>query len=119
MFFYFTQNILYYGGYTNNKITFYEDLDIGKIITSIESKEIYVYSFMILKNIPNKDLRFYKSLINLYGKYNGSINKISENLYMHKNTIQYRLNKIKEFTGYDPRNIKDYMVLWFAFISID
>ncbi len=39
-------------------------------------------------------------------------------MYMHKNSIQYRLNKLKELTGYDPRNFNDYVILWFAFFAI-
>lgn len=107
-----------WGIYTDKDLTFYEDLDIGRLITSIDSKDLYEFSYRILKNIPDKDLEFYKKLIKLYGFHNGSITKIADSLYMHKNSIQYRLHKIKDYTGYDPRKINDYMVLYFAFISI-
>lgn len=100
------------------RYNFFEDLDIGRLITSINQEELYEFSFRILKNIPTKDLISDKILINLYSKYNGSITKIADELFLHKNTIQYRLNRIKELTGYDPRAIKDFIVLWLAFISV-
>ena len=34
---------------------------------------------------------------------------------MHKNTLQYQLNKIEKLTGYDPRNLKDFSTLDLAF----
>ena len=34
-----------------------------------------------------------------YLKNNGSINKTSEEMYIHKNTILYRMNKIRELLG--------------------
>lgn len=36
-----------------------------------------------------------------YFKFNGNMKKISEKMYMHYNTIVYRVNKIKEVTGLD------------------
>lgn len=34
---------------------------------------------------------------------------------MHKNTLQYQLNKIEKLTGYNPRNLKDFTILDIAF----
>lgn len=102
-----------------NNILFYEEMGLGLLVTSIDEKDLYEYSYKILKNIDNDDLAFYKDLIKLYGQCNGSITKISEELFMHKNSIQYRLNKLEEITGYNPRKINDYIVLWFAFLSLE
>ena len=40
----------------------------------------------------------------LYG-CNGSITRAAEQLFLHKNTVQYKLNRISERTGYDPRKL--------------
>lgn len=99
-------------------ILFYKNMDIGLLLTSLDERDLSEYSKRILKFIDPSDLKFYQDLFFLYGKHNGSISKISQDMYMHKNSIQYRLNKLKELTGYDPRNFNDYVILWFAFFAI-
>ena len=49
-----------------------------------------------------------------YVKNNGSISKISEELFIHKNTLQYRLSKMKLLTGYDPRILEEAVLLIIA-----
>ncbi len=48
-----------------------------------------------------------------------SIYKTSESLFIHKNTLQYRLLKIKKLTGYDPRTFQDAVLYWLAFNFYD
>lgn len=102
----------------DSNLLFYKDMDLGLILTSIDEKDQLLYSYKILKNISQEDISFYQKLFDLYSKHNGSINKIAKNMYMHKNSIQYRIEKLKDLTGYDLRNINDYIVLWFAFFAI-
>lgn len=45
---------------------------------------------------------------------NQSVNKTADRLFIHKNTLQYRLNRIKELTGYDPRVFEEAVVLYLA-----
>lgn len=99
-------------------IFFYKKMHMGLLITSLNEKDLLEYSKRILKSIDPNDIKFYQDLFFLYGKHNGSISKISKDMYMHKNSIQYRLNKLKELTGYDSRNFNDYVILWFAFFAI-
>ncbi|MEF3693034.1 MAG: helix-turn-helix domain-containing protein, partial [Acholeplasmataceae bacterium] len=44
-------------------------------------------------------------LLKVFYKENGSIEKTSEKMFIHKNTLQYRLNKITQITTYDPRKL--------------
>ena len=44
----------------------------------------------------------------------GSINAASEKLFIHKNTLQYKLNKIAEKTGYNPRSIRHSSLFYIA-----
>lgn len=43
-----------------------------------------------------------------------NIQKTADDLYVHRNTLIYRLNKIVEETGYDPRRFKDALILQVA-----
>ena len=56
----------------------------------------------------------YAKFIEIYSKCNGSINRIAEQLYIHKNTVQYKINKIYAKTGYDMRKSEDLFKLSLA-----
>ncbi len=49
-----------------------------------------------------------------YVQLNGEANKIAEKLHIHRNTLKYRLDKIKESTGKNPYNYKDFLELFIA-----
>lgn len=53
----------------------------------------------------------------LLGKYyecNMSLKETSDSLYIHKNTVQYRLDKISEKTGLNPRDFRQSVKLYLA-----
>ncbi|WP_191565840.1 sugar diacid recognition domain-containing protein [Metabacillus idriensis] len=49
-------------------------------------------------------------------KLNEDMNKTAEELYIHRNTLRYRLDKIEEITHYDPRKTLDLMTLYAAIL---
>lgn len=103
----------------NEIYSFYEDLDLGVIGTSVPPYVQKQFSNNILSNIPLEEFEDLKNILYIYGKNNRSIRACSEELYMHKNTFQYQLNKIEKYTNYDPKNIEDYMILKLAFLFYD
>lgn len=98
-------------------VLFYDDLDLGILLTNVSKENKFKFSEKVLGNLNDKELDFYSNLVDLYGKENGSIKKISEILFMHKNTVQYRLNKLYELTGYNPREYNGYLILKLAFLT--
>ncbi len=55
----------------------------------------------------------------LFFDNDSSIVKTSLVMNVHRNTVLYRLNKVKELTGLDPKKFKDAVKLYFALESID
>jgi carbohydrate diacid regulator len=47
---------------------------------------------------------------------NGSLNLLSKKYFIHKNTVQYKIQKIKEKTDYDIRMFNDMLILYLASI---
>ena len=45
--------------------------------------------------------------------------KTAGKMHLHRNSLQYRLKKIRVLTGHDPRNIKEAFELWAAFLMTD
>ena len=44
---------------------------------------------------------------------------VAGKLSLHRNSLRYRLKKIRQLTGKDPRNFKDAFELWAAFVLSD
>ncbi|MFV0440229.1 MAG: CdaR family transcriptional regulator [Lachnospirales bacterium] len=69
---------------------------------------------IILGNIPEKKRQDYINCLRAYYKNNNSIKKTAEELFLHENTVQYKINKIGEYTGLNPKNSKDDFTLKLA-----
>lgn len=72
------------------------------------------FSSNILKNMDKNQRKETKELLMAYIRNNGSVMHASDQLFIHKNTLQYRLNKIHQKTGYNPRNFEDLIYLYIA-----
>ena len=46
-----------------------------------------------------------------------SLTKAAKNLFIHRNTIMYRIEKIKKETGFDIRNFKEAIFLYILYIN--
>ena len=68
----------------------------------------------IFSNYSREELLSICNFIKLYFENNGHINIIASKLYIHKNTVQYRINKIKAKTNLDLRNTSDSFQLYSA-----
>lgn len=99
--------------------SFYKDLDLGAILTAIPVDIQANYAEKIIGNIPNSEVEKLKEILYCYGKYNRSITACANELYMHKNTFQYQLNKIERYTELNPKNINEYTILKIAFLVYD
>lgn len=101
---------------TNEKFYEYKNFDLEILLTSVDKSSLDKYRSKVLANIKDRDFKLYKKLIESYVKNNGSINKCAEELFIHKNTVQYRLNRLEAITGYNPRNINDLIRLHIGFM---
>ncbi|MCM3089913.1 MULTISPECIES: sugar diacid recognition domain-containing protein [unclassified Cytobacillus] len=52
--------------------------------------------------------------LDVFMKEGGDLGKTADRLYIHRNTLRYRLDKITELTGKDPRNVKMMFELYVA-----
>ena len=65
----------------------------------------------LFQNISPEDYQMIVELLDSYERCNGSIKQMAKELFVHKNTVQYRLNRITELTGYNPRNLSSFYYL--------
>ncbi|MBQ7371115.1 MAG: helix-turn-helix domain-containing protein [Blautia sp.] len=53
-------------------------------------------------------------MLDVYFSSEMSLQDTVGKLFLHKNTVQYRLNRIQERCGYNPRSFRDAVVLYTA-----
>ncbi|MCK6258890.1 helix-turn-helix domain-containing protein [Fictibacillus sp. KIGAM418] len=68
----------------------------------------------LIKRVLHRSLRPLIETLQVFFEHHLNMQKTADHLHIHRNTLIYRLNKIKEETGYDPRNFKDALTLQMA-----
>lgn len=90
----------------NNRILSYDDLFLERLAYNIDSR----IKDDILKKISKILQKFDGEMINTIEEFvrcNLNISETAKILYIHRNTLIYRLDKIQKETGYDIRIFKD------------
>lgn len=96
-------------------LEYYKDLDLGIILTNLPMDIVDHFIKKVLGALSAKEMEEYHTLLNIYGKNKGSNYKTADELFIHKNTLQYKLTKLHKITEYNPREIDDYAILSLAF----
>lgn len=92
-----------------------EDISIDFVLESLPPHIQKLYSDHILSPLNEKELHILKT----YFIHNLSLKDASEALFIHKNTLQYQLDRITEKTGLNPRIFQDAFLMQFALLCQD
>lgn len=76
----------------------------------------YLHMFNEAEKLMNKDVLIQTFLA--YVKYNLCAKKTAEKMYVHPNTLKYRLKRIEELTQCDLKNIDDIIKLKISILSL-
>jgi purine catabolism regulator len=87
------------------EIILFENLGIHRIISmihNVEDLQIFCNDFLLeLKTYDNENGGMLLETLYAYIKSNGSVNEAAAMLFVHPNTVSYRLRKIKQVIKYD------------------
>ncbi len=108
---------LHYAQNVSKEVAGYDSLGIHFLTQQLPTSAKAEYIKHFSSRIPETKLEECLQLISAYFKYNGSLLKMSEALFLHKNTLQYKLNKLQEYTGVDIRNTTG-CASYFVFLTI-
>ena len=104
----------------NEDILYFEDMGIYKILFMLEDKDIledmYLSSLKPLIDYDNKHHSQLEKTFYYYLKYNASPQTIATKMYTHRNTINYRITKIKQLLDSDldtPEERFQYMLAFY------
>ncbi|WP_461219413.1 CdaR family transcriptional regulator [Lapidilactobacillus salsurivasis] len=100
-------------------LIFFSELDEGLIYLNTASKNQQLFLNKVLGNLTEMEISNYQKIFNAYLEANGSITHGAEQLFIHKNTFQNKLNQLAEITGYNPRQLADFPILYMAFLFHD
>lgn len=84
-------------------IIFYKDLYVELFLQDVTAEAQVEYLNRLFPGIGEDELDAYMKLIEVFVEEDGSLTRMSERLYMHKNTIQYKLRKMETLNGRDIR----------------
>lgn len=93
----------------------FSDLNVEFILSSINTEYIQRFIDHVFRNLKPLEIESFSKLLEVYTNHNGSISRGADELFIHKNTFQNKLNRLYELTGLNPRNMKDYVTLSIAF----
>lgn len=94
-----------------DRYVFYEQVKIYDLLRQIPREELLYFCHRTVLNIYEYDKKFetdYLNTLNVYLRMKQSIKATSNYLYLHRNTINYRILKIKELFHLD---LDDYAVV--------
>lgn len=97
--------------YTKQLLLPYEAMGMGLVLGHTRREDAQDLIELVFHDIPEKRRQDICATLRLYEKHNGSILHCAKELYMHKNSFQYRLVSIKQQTGLDPRQLRDFVLL--------
>ena len=104
-------------------LIFYSDMGIYKLLMGIEDKEImteyYNQTIRPLIVYDEKNESDLTTVLRTYLKHNGSVKETADELYVHRNTINYKLSRIEDLLGMDLSSLDSRLQLSIGFMLLD
>ncbi|WP_158587534.1 sugar diacid recognition domain-containing protein [Neobacillus notoginsengisoli] len=99
-------------------IYFYEEYKLPVFLLRANQsgigEEIGPYFQKLKQQDKNRELL---ETLKVYIEENGEVNKVAEKLFIHRNTLRYRLERITDLTNKDPRKTKDLFDLYLSILQ--
>jgi sugar diacid utilization regulator len=117
------QAVLGIGKTRNKELMFYDDIGINKIILAVEDRQVLTDmhrdTLGILENYDKQHNTDYLYILRLYLLHNSSVQAVADETFTHRNTINYRIKKIKELLSSDLNTTEDRLRFQLAFYIRD
>ena len=98
---------------------FYDWLEVKKLILAVDDisllESIYNENLKKLEVYDRDNGTDYMSFLRLYLKYDGSVQRVAQETFVHRNTINYQLSKIKKILGNNLKTFEERFKIILAF----
>lgn len=102
---------------TGTDTLYYTDMTVGVFLSEIPDESKWEYIQKIFGQMKKAELAHWMEVLEIFYECDGSIQKTADQMFIHKNTLQYQLKKLASITSYDPRSMKNAAVyqnaIWF------
>ena len=103
----------------NYSHAYYDKLGVKKLLLAVDDTQIlksyYRDNLAKLKAYDRENGTDYMSFLKMYREYDGSVQRVAEETFVHRNTINYQIAKIKKVLGNDMKTYEDKLKLLIAF----
>lgn len=100
-------------------LMFYDRLEVKKLILAVDDisllESIYNENLKKLEVYDRDNGTDYMSFLRLYLKYDGSVQRVAQETFVHRNTINYQLAKIKKILGNNLKTFEERFKIILAF----
>ncbi|MGE6632282.1 CdaR family transcriptional regulator [Bacillus sp. NPDC077027] len=98
-------------------ILFDEDLMLELLIEDLSDEAKHSFLERTISHLlPHQELM---KTICMFIKQNHSLKQTAEVMHIHINTLHYRLKRVEELTGLDPKQMQDAVLFFLAFLILD
>lgn len=98
---------------------FYDRFEVKKLILAVDDisllESIYNENLKKLEVYDRDNGTDYMSFLKLYLKYDGSVQRVAQETFVHRNTINYQLAKIKKILGNSLKTFEERFKIILAF----
>lgn len=106
--------------YAEKNVTAYSTLGIGRLIYQLPINLCKIFIEEIFgDNVPMDLDEETLTTINKFFENNLNVSETSRQLFVHRNTLVYRIEKIQKSTGLDPRNFDDALTFKIALMVVN
>ena len=112
---------------SNHKIDpsliYYSDMGIYKLLMGIEDQEIlqeyYEKTLQPLLEYDKKTGSDLMQVLHIYLSHNGSVKETADEIYVHRNTVNYKIKKIEDILSIDLSSLTTRLQISIGFMLID
>ena len=101
-----------------SRLVFYDEVSLEFLVQSIPRKLRQDLREVLFSGCTDQEKRDFSRLILLYFQQGGDIRRCAEELFIHRNTFQYRVEVLAKRTGRDLRRPKDATLLYLAALEV-
>ncbi|MCR5545985.1 MAG: PucR family transcriptional regulator ligand-binding domain-containing protein [Lachnospiraceae bacterium] len=106
-------------GKIGNENVFYTNLGIYRLLMGIEDREIivdyYNHTLLPLREYDSMNHSDLCQTLRCYLTHDGSVKETADELFVHRNTVNYKINKIEELLGIEMSSLTSRAELIIAF----
>ncbi len=99
---------------SGGKVLFYDEVSLEFLADSIPPAIRRDLMELVFSNCSDQERAEVRDTVLLYFQYRGQVKEMAQALFVHKNTVHYRLQRVQEKTGYSVRDPRGAVLLYFA-----